>query len=555
MILSRVTQNGACKRLLIQNPMRYKRTFNPMKSIQQELKINESMLISKQEFEEVEATGVPFLLHNKQLMKNNPNNPNAGESFLENIKVYEETLDDTSKKFYLTKIANKGKCTARGTKFYKDRTVKIRPENFRKTVDGQSLSLLSIDTSGVDKSHYGDFTLYAMLKLAAQKGVCNTFKTSNHCRNGRSERILGRVIDTLIKKYGYSREEFMLITESGKLYEDDISNTPSLLTIENLISNRQMHYTDVVSMSNYCIHPAYLKIQLENTLQNMMVSTMDVNLLHYPLENIACEHNKKETSYRVQKAFEFYEEMILAGKLRSYGMTCRQGATPQITEQGMEHLKQKYPNITEGINKIAKAELILDLQEVTALAEAVGGKNHGFRYVVTRLSKDEHHPLITRYIKLKKGSPDMSYYDDEFFKNIDVVSMAEYCKMNKINLIGQNNRHSKNDSISKELNLSHRDQQKAFNLHKNITSVVPFTKSCVSITHDFIDFATFQFFIQKYNAPLRHSRYAKAKFNQIEFETYFSPEEIKKMEERGKNMTEEEWLKELEKAEQASKMT
>ena len=75
---------------------------------------------------------------------------------------------------------------------------------------------------------------------------------------------MGSVIDTLIKKYGFSREEFLVITESGHLMDDEIADTHALLAVEGRILDGDMQYSDIVGSSNYCIHLNFSHIILRD---------------------------------------------------------------------------------------------------------------------------------------------------------------------------------------------------------------------------------------------------------------------------------------------------
>jgi aryl-alcohol dehydrogenase-like predicted oxidoreductase len=224
------------------------------------------------------------------------------------VKIYEESLQDVDWKYYLTATENTGFATGNGTNWFKDRNELVKDHYYREGHGGLLSSVLGIDTQAMDHSwgSYGDFTLYSILKLAAQKGISNTFHTYDHCRGTHSQRIVGAAIDSLIKKYKYSREEFMVINETGALSDDAVSQTPIKLVIEDLIKSGGLKYTDICKANPYCIHPVYLRHQLEKTKTLMGLKTIDVQLLHNPIESMM-ELDLKEIEYRLARAFEFLE--------------------------------------------------------------------------------------------------------------------------------------------------------------------------------------------------------------------------------------------------------
>ena len=157
------------------------------------------------------------------------------------------------------------------------------------------------------------------MKIAAIKGFNNVFDTSNFWRGLKSQKIVGAVIDSLIKKYRFSREELFVVSGTGFIENDDLSNTPSTLIIRDIIKEGILKEQDIVKETNYCIHPEFLKYQLNKSLASMNLKTIDTVFLHYPFESME-SLQQKEIKQRLTKAFEFFEEMVLQHKIRKYGI-------------------------------------------------------------------------------------------------------------------------------------------------------------------------------------------------------------------------------------------
>jgi len=337
-------------------------------------------------------------------------------------------------KYYLTNVENLGYATTKATKYYQDRNLDISAYNRTHTHDSLSTTLMSIETWGVPSNAYGDFNLYSIMKLAAMNGISNVFKTSNSCRGTRSERIIGSVIDTLIKKYKYSRQEFMVITESGHIFDDEVTNTPATISVEGIIKDGYMGYSDIIPTANYCIHPSYLKYHLEKSLNIMNLKTIDVSLLSMPVENIATEHDAKEWEYRLSRAFEFLEEMILTYKIRSYGITT---SFPSLNPEGaikdnVYSLDNNKNKILENIDKVTRS---FSPDKILKIAEEVGGKSHGFRYIASPLDQVNLGPIL--------NSNTVTTYQDSETKEeaTNKLPLLQFWHANDINFIGQNHKH------------------------------------------------------------------------------------------------------------------
>ena len=175
-----------------------------------------------------------------------------------------------------------------------------------------------------------DFYIYNMLKLAAIKGVNNIFATSNYWRGLRSQKIVGSVIDTLIKKYRFSREELFVVSDTGTIVNDSLNNNPAVLIIKDIIKEGVLKETDIVKETSFWIHPEFLKYQLNKSLATMNLKTIDTIWLNFPFENM--EHiDRKEVIYKITKAFEFFEEMALQQKIKNYGISIniKDGTLPE----------------------------------------------------------------------------------------------------------------------------------------------------------------------------------------------------------------------------------
>ena len=278
---------------------------------------------------------------------------------------------------------------------------------------------------------------------------------------------MGSVIDTLIKKYGFSREEFLVITESGHLMDDEITDTPALLTVEGMIRDGDMQYSDIVGSSNYCIHPKFLSYNLERSLSLMKLSTIDVNLLSLPVQNIAVEHNSKEIEYRISKAFEFYEEMILVNKLKSYGISTTEGhfsfEDSNVGNSKMRLTKEE----NQFYKQFIKASKGMPMHKILEIAHNVGGRYHGFRYIFSPFSCDMVKSMCAENISMG-----FNLGEEGKIEKAENVTLMDFCTRNSMNFIGQHHKYKvNNETIA--VNITDSQYRKFFSVLKNAISYYP----------------------------------------------------------------------------------
>lgn len=113
--------------------------------------------------------------------------------------------------------------------------------------------------------------------------------------------------------------------------------------------------------SYHCMHPTFLKVQLEESLKRLNLECLDVLYLQNPYEAHG-PYNTDNVFYdRLSAAFEFLESMVEQGKIKQYGIAT------------YSSLRVKPTNL----------KMHLNLQKVARTAQKVVGENkkHNFTFV------------------------------------------------------------------------------------------------------------------------------------------------------------------------------
>jgi aryl-alcohol dehydrogenase-like predicted oxidoreductase len=125
----------------------------------------------------------------------------------------------------------------------------------------------------------------------------------------KSERALGKAINSLINKYNYKRDQLIICSKIGFVPEDADNGHRSHYFVSKLVEQNKMTLDDIIydekNRPIHCIHPEYLSSQLELSLDNLKLETLDVLYLHNVFETQGPAINKQLLETRVSNAFEY----------------------------------------------------------------------------------------------------------------------------------------------------------------------------------------------------------------------------------------------------------
>jgi aryl-alcohol dehydrogenase-like predicted oxidoreductase len=197
---------------------------------------------------------------------------------------------------------------------------------------------------------------YAASVMAAAEGGINVIDAAINYRFQRSERSIGAALKQLAQK-GFARGEFVLCTKGGYLTPDgSMPSDPNEYFYREYIQPGTFKPNEIVQGS-HCMTPRFLEDQLERSLRNLGVDSIDVYYLHNP-ETELNEVSRPDFMERVRDAFIYLESAAAAGKIQFYGAATWNGFRQEST-----------------------ARESLQLAELDQLARDIAGEKHRFRFV------------------------------------------------------------------------------------------------------------------------------------------------------------------------------
>jgi aryl-alcohol dehydrogenase-like predicted oxidoreductase len=288
------------------------------------------------------------------------------------------------------------------------------------------------------------------LEFSLENGI-NLIDTSSNYANGGSEKLVGNVLRKLTTRNRNIMDEIIVVTKGGYLQADNLKHATDR-------EETGEPFPDVVKCSPdlwHCIHPEFLKVQIDNSLERLQLKKVDVYLLHNPeyfltYSNLTSFAEKQGEYYRrIKEAFIYLETEVEKGRISYYGISSN--TFVETTEKNNFTSLEKVYDIASEIsddNHFAVIQFPLNLIERGAvsiknqqggektLLEFAGEKNLGTlvnrplnaisNNKIIRLadfaitedrSRDEITDLITDLIKTENG------LIEEFVNKIDIETV------------------------------------------------------------------------------------------------------------------------------------
>jgi aryl-alcohol dehydrogenase-like predicted oxidoreductase len=273
-----------------------------------------------------------------------------------------------------------GWATPEGTRTYRERFIEAAPGHFREPY-GLSVSSIGIGTYLGTADDTTDRHYINAVTQAVEHGI-NVVDSAINYRFQRSERSIGKALVRL-KKKGIDRNEVVIATKAGFLSFDGTAPAdPGEYIVRTYVDTGLLTMDDIAAGS-HSIAPRYLDTQLNRSLENLGIGTIDIFYLHNPETQLE-EVDRDVFAARMRAAFEVLESAVSDGRIRGYG-----AATWNAFRAGPQ------------------ARGFVNLAEIVHLAREVGGDDHHFKFVQMpyNLSMREAHAARNQRIEGLTRSP------------------------------------------------------------------------------------------------------------------------------------------------------
>jgi len=207
--------------------------------------------------------------------------------------------------------------TLEGTRRFAERFQATTAAGHFRERHGLVMSSIGIGTYLGEADAETDESYRRSVVRALESGI-NVIDTAINYRFQRSERAIGHAIQDLEANAKGRRDELVLATKAGYLsFDGSYPANPREYFTKTFVGPGIVGPRDLVGGS-HCITPKYLEHEIDQSLRNLGVHTIDIFYLHNP-ETQLSEIDREEFYKRLRVAFGFLEGVVKAGKIRMYG--------------------------------------------------------------------------------------------------------------------------------------------------------------------------------------------------------------------------------------------
>ncbi len=248
-----------------------------------------------------------------------------------------------------------GCATLQGTTRYRDRFKDIAATNHFSLEQNLCLSSIGVGTYLGSADETTDARYAEAIARAVALGV-NVIDSAANYRFQRSERSIGTALQSLTAA-GYARDEIVVCTKGGYLPFDGAPPADVRRYVEEtFVDTGVAGWEDFVGGS-HCMTPAYLQNQLDQSLRNLDLASIDVYYIHNPESQLGAV-TRPEFYKRLRAAFERLEQNVAAGKITRYGIAS-----------------------WNGFRVAPEAREYHSLEEMVNVAREIAGETHNFRFI------------------------------------------------------------------------------------------------------------------------------------------------------------------------------
>jgi aryl-alcohol dehydrogenase-like predicted oxidoreductase len=251
------------------------------------------------------------------------------------------------------------RATMVGTRRLAERDDHTRTD-FRRALSRRlTVSALGVGTYLGDCTEADDMGYAETLRAAIADGV-NLIDTASNYRCQRSERVVGRTLESLIAAGAVRRDELVVCTKGGYVAldgEPPASREQYEGWLDETLVGPGIVRRDDLVRAGHSIAPSFLGHQLAQSRANLRLQSIDLYYVHNPEEQLLGV-DRPTFRTRLRAAFTLLEERAERGEIGGYGC-----ATWLGLRVGPEHRQH------------------LTLAELVAVAREIAGATHHFRAV------------------------------------------------------------------------------------------------------------------------------------------------------------------------------
>lgn len=243
-----------------------------------------------------------------------------------------------------------------GTWAYRDRFHEEFARTYFRPFDDLALSSIGVGTYLGDPTDAADETYREAIVEALESGI-NVIDTAINYRHQRSERVVGAAIDDS----DIDRESVFLATKGGFLpFDGERPDDPSRHIYREFVEPGVVDREELAA-GQHCIAPGFIEHQLDRSLSNLGVESVDLYYVHNPETQLQVR-SREDVYEGLQATFERLEQRADAGDIGAYGV-----ATWDAFRVGPD--EDSYLSLPEVIDRAERA------------AEAVGHETSHFEAI------------------------------------------------------------------------------------------------------------------------------------------------------------------------------
>ena len=249
-----------------------------------------------------------------------------------------------------------GKATPQGTQRYREKHQKYCDPSYFRNAGNLVISSIGLGTCLGKTDKQTNALVENAVVESVRRGV-NLIDTAISYRNQEGEHSIGRGIRNLLESQEVSRDELIIASKGGILSYPKHNRIKSFRRDYIDTGKYDIKMTDLVG-KRYCIHPQFIEEQLNRSLTNLGLETIDIYFIHNPEQQLISIAPDKFYAC-LKSTFEILEKAVDAGKISAYGIAT-----------------------WDGFRLSPKSTRHLDLTKIKNLAkEAAGKKQDGLKFI------------------------------------------------------------------------------------------------------------------------------------------------------------------------------